>query len=303
MNVLKLLNEELKNEWELEEKIRYLYIRSCELFSYDPRYKFMGLFDDWKNLESNIRYREIDLENVQDNLVICSSHAREVYSKLLREILNIKPVPRGNGHSWVEFRDGKRDMVADATESSDLARVKMKLSTYGYKPEKREFGYSDRLKEIDIKIGYINSEYENDLLQRQKSEIEQEFNIEQNYINKLDEYIIYNLYTIKEIFEKYNSFSSFSDAEFCISYLIRIFLEKCIRLNRDILNLIPLFQINDNGKWTFKNIYAIKLENDTIYFILEQNNNEFNFYEITEIEAINYTKKFKSCNKQMILRK
>lgn len=303
MNVLKMLNEELKNEWELEEKIRYLYIRSCELFSYDPRYKFMGLFPNWREIESSIRYREIDLENVQDNLVICSSHAREVYSKLLREILNIKPVPRGNGHSWVEFRDGKRNMMADATKTSDLGRVKMKLFTYGYHPEKREFGYNDKLKEIDIKIGYIDSQYENDSLQKQKIDIEQQFNIDENYNINLDEFIIYNLYKIKEIFEKYDNFSCFSDAEFCVSYLIRIFLEKCIRLNKDILNLIPLFQIDDNGKWTLKNIYAIKLENDTIYFILEQNDKEFNFYEIPEIEAINYTKNFKSCNKQMILTK
>ena len=39
MDVLQLLDNELKdkNNWSLEEKVRYLYIRICELFSYDSR--------------------------------------------------------------------------------------------------------------------------------------------------------------------------------------------------------------------------------------------------------------------------
>ena len=49
MDVLQLLDNELKdkNNWSLEEKVRYLYIRICELFSYDSRYRlFLKLYPE-----------------------------------------------------------------------------------------------------------------------------------------------------------------------------------------------------------------------------------------------------------------
>ena len=60
MDVLQLLDDELKdkNNWSLEEKARYLYIRSCQLFSYDPRHQ-CDLF--WK------MYRKKKMEKEQMN--------------------------------------------------------------------------------------------------------------------------------------------------------------------------------------------------------------------------------------------
>lgn len=39
MNVLEKLNQELqeRNHYTLEQKKRYLYLRTCQLFSYDRR--------------------------------------------------------------------------------------------------------------------------------------------------------------------------------------------------------------------------------------------------------------------------
>lgn len=46
MNILQLLSQELNNKnWSLEEKARYLYLRSCDLFVYDPRVKFCNLIE------------------------------------------------------------------------------------------------------------------------------------------------------------------------------------------------------------------------------------------------------------------
>ena len=41
MNVLELMSKELKTKsWTTEEKARYIFLRSCELFTYDNRYLY-----------------------------------------------------------------------------------------------------------------------------------------------------------------------------------------------------------------------------------------------------------------------
>ena len=45
MNVLELLDKEIKGkDWSEETKSRYLYIRSGQLFSYDPRFFYANNF-------------------------------------------------------------------------------------------------------------------------------------------------------------------------------------------------------------------------------------------------------------------
>ena len=65
VNILDLLNKELEyKNWSLEEKARYLYIRSCELFTYDERYDFIvsNIYNKMKKEE--LENLEIDLENL-----------------------------------------------------------------------------------------------------------------------------------------------------------------------------------------------------------------------------------------------
>ena len=104
MDVLQLLDNELKNksDWSLEEKARYLYIRSCELFSYDLRYKwnsFRKIYGEDK-IEKQIVNRKIDLRNVEDFRVLCTSYSRYVFYKLLEELLGLKVKICGFGHEY-----------------------------------------------------------------------------------------------------------------------------------------------------------------------------------------------------------
>jgi len=47
MDLLKIINDELAKLHLTEfEKVRYIYLRTCELFSFDARYNFTGLFED-----------------------------------------------------------------------------------------------------------------------------------------------------------------------------------------------------------------------------------------------------------------
>ena len=96
MNVLELLHQELKDKnLTTEEKAYYLYIRSCQLFSFDTRYAYWELLKDGHLFKRKICNREIDLENVDDFRVVCSSYTSYVYSELLKQLLDIDSMEVG----------------------------------------------------------------------------------------------------------------------------------------------------------------------------------------------------------------
>lgn len=66
MNILDMLSNEITNKrWTTEEKARYLYLRSCELFTYDPRYRICSVLEDKKDLSQHILTRPIDIQNIK----------------------------------------------------------------------------------------------------------------------------------------------------------------------------------------------------------------------------------------------
>lgn len=88
MNILTLLDYELKDKnWTFDEKNRYLYLRSCELFSYDPRYFFCDLFEDGKIIQEEILNRKINLEELETNWIVCTSYSK-VVQELIRALFN-----------------------------------------------------------------------------------------------------------------------------------------------------------------------------------------------------------------------
>lgn len=296
MDILNVLSREIeRSSWKLEDKARYLYIRSCELFSYDPRYKFIPLLDYGGQLEHTLREKQIDLSNVKESLVVCKSHAKSVYSKLLEELLNIPYENVSGNHVYTVFNDGVYHLKADATEKSDIARVKMKLHTCGYHPLKEVRNYTQYLQEIDKKIHYIDQNYENFNIENEVQHlIQQHFSLS----TSSDEFLLYQLKLIKKLFKKYSCYQ-FSDAENCISYLMK----KVIIDINSWANIREIFLFNDtNQNWSFMNIYPVILENDVVYYVLEQKENTCSFTEISMEDAIFYTKQFKGQNKKAIYR-
>jgi len=292
MNVLELLNKEINNtDWTLEDKAFYLFLRSCQLFTYDPRYNFyLNVFRD-KSMLNKIENHIVDLENVDNNFVVCYSHSK-VFSGLLYNLLELDTKEKGKGHSWVEFNDGIRDIEADSTIYSDLSRVKMGLNTYGYLPIHKEYGFEDKLKNIAIKVNYIDKEYNNGLIMNKVNNLYDEF---LNYIvpneSSTFEYNMYKLYSIKEMFDSFDKLSGFSDKEFCIRYL----------LNKLSLNesKISLFDNSDINNWKFINIYLFDFIDEKIYFILDDKY----FYQICEYDALNYINNMDGINKELIYKR
>lgn len=301
MNVLELLTQELKNKnWSIDEKAYYIYIRSCQLFSYDPRYQFCELTLEGRMLEEKIRNRKIDLENVHNSQVICSSYSKEVFSKLVKELLNIDVEDLGSSHVKCTFYDGKRDMLADATITSDLARVKMGLSTNGYRPVTKDYIFPSELKNIAKTIHYIEEEYTDSYLEKQQKSLFDDF-LKDSYPEILpkesDDFLIYRLHRVKEIFEKFQ-FPNFSDANFCIFYLIHKFSD----VKEKKIKTVSLYQNFDEDNWEFMNVYPVCLQNDMLYFMLKQGYKGFDFYKISEEDAFQYAKQFKGIGKDKLHR-
>ena len=104
MNLLNILDNELKNKhYNNFEKVRYIYLRTCELFSFDARYYFVEIFN--KKLFNNIIDKKIDITNVDDFLVICHSYSKYVLLRLVNELTTANVSLHSGPHSFVEYKD------------------------------------------------------------------------------------------------------------------------------------------------------------------------------------------------------
>jgi len=195
MDLLTMLDHELSSMHLNDfEKVRYIYLRTCELFSFDARYNYTSLFSD-DLLYDAIINRKIDIRNVNDFLVVCHSYSREVLMKLIRELTTAQVEVYGEAHSYVKYQ---ANWLLDATYG-DLARVKLGLETRGFEkiPQDKQL-----LAETDSIIGYTP-----------KSKME--------YLEKID------LSSIDTIFKSINLLlrnskcnKEFSDALFFVEWIL-----------------------------------------------------------------------------------
>ncbi len=295
MNVLALLDGELKGKnWTLSEKIRYLYLRSCQIFSYDEKYDFYYLLSDGDDWKQKLRERTFNLEEVEDNSIVCTPHAWYVFSTLVEELLQVPCIRSGiQSHGWCVVDDGIRKIEADAAISSDLARVKMQLTTNRYKPVKEERNtnayFYREIKEADRKIGYIEYEYFNAYLMQQQQHLKRIIDL---FPGTVDEKFLYRMDFIKQLFQANYCFQHYSDASYCIHYLQLKLLE-----NKELEKIweVPLFQDYDYKPWEFMTIYLAELKNDRRYFMLDKKPGRvgYTFSEVEKTDAFCYIKTMK----------
>ena len=151
INLVYTFDKELSNKhYNDDEKIRYIYLRLCEIFSFDTRWFYASSFKDYETIEKILEKSE-NLKHVDSNLVIC--HTVVDYLKPLIEMFTRRKVEiyRSDSHSFalVEFMRCKYKL--DLTGMNDLAYVKMKLQTKGFRKE----GFiNPNLNEMDKSLGY-----------------------------------------------------------------------------------------------------------------------------------------------------
>ena len=131
MDVLNLIDSELRNMHLSDfERVRYIYLRTCELFYFDMRYHFNKYIS--KRLLSKITKKEIDLTNVDDFRVICHTYSEYVLKKLINEFTNIDVIIHSGGHSFLTINDKNGcSWDLDAT-LGDLSRVKIGIKPNGF---------------------------------------------------------------------------------------------------------------------------------------------------------------------------
>ncbi len=286
MNLISMLSSELAHQdWTIEEKSRYLYLRCCELFTYDPRFKYSILLKN-NDLKQEILNKKFDLEHISDDWVVCTSHINEIYIKLLKILLGIDAYPEKLNnqsiHVWAEFYIKDKKMKADSALKlfSDLSRVKMKLQTKEYMELPYHLNFFNQLKQMDLKIQYIHKSYEEDNIMLLK----------QNMIRhckecgfSLSQTLLYKWNVILSELKKYSNCGCPLNEYLCLSYLL---LHLLTPEERAKIKTTELFHIGDCNNWSFANIYSVYLENDTLYYYHSRHGNQFSIYPITQAQAI-----------------
>jgi len=164
MNLIEMLADELSQMRLTDfEKARYIYLRCCEIFSFDSRWFYTDARRDEKT-HLEMLNKKFDLENIDSDLVICHSFSKYILKPLIDYFTSLKcEVINTGGHSFVRIKSKgpecfEQEWDLDGT-LGDMKLVKLDLPTKGFKCSIPE--YSTLLEEIDLDLGFcnLNEEY------------------------------------------------------------------------------------------------------------------------------------------------
>ena len=257
MNLFEIINRELSDKHLNEfEKVRYIYLRTCEIFSFDSKWHFADLFDDYELLNF-IAGRKFDIKDIDDRLVVCYSYTRYILDELLREFTSIDTKIVMGTHCYLIANISGERWILDAT-MGDLAAVKIGLPTGGFRNDNSNF--RKNLEEIDKELGYIYVKRK-DIL---------------STMNDLN--ITEKVYLINQLLSKSNSRYHYSDAHFFLVWLMSSFylnIKAGTYVNYDY-EFHRLIEVLDNQSFfdMSKNEdgeYRIKQINQEDYLILKRN--------------------------------
>ena len=259
MDILELLYNEIKErKLTVDEAIRYIYIRTCEIFSFDYRYHNIQLFNNLTK-EDLVEYKP-NIRNIDNYEVVCKPYCEYILKVLLEELLNLDvSLVKIDKHYYIETLYNDLIYTLDAT-ISDIAGIKFGLETLGYHrtnltSEDKEF--------IDKKIGYINDYYNY-------------FSMELSDINHTTSYV--DIYMrIKELLGKYHLCNKYpSDSIYLIKYIEELLMLKEHKSHNylddknNICRTIEIIDINYEEK-----LYYNLLKKDGLYTLEQINKDKY----------------------------
>ena len=148
MNLVEILAEELKDKHLTDfERIRYIYIRCCEIFSFDHRWNYYTYYDE--GMIKRIENKRFDIRNIDSTLVVCHSFTFSILISLVREFTHSRIRLNKGAHSFAELYEGNSKWILDATQG-DFPRVKMHLKPNGMFLD----GGIEDLTDMDASLGY-----------------------------------------------------------------------------------------------------------------------------------------------------
>ena len=130
MDIIELIDKELASKHLSElEKLRYIYLRCCDLFHFDTRWVVAGYLNDDK-MEKGIINEPIDLRNLEDFSTICFKISL-ILKGLINEFTdyNVRTI-RTETHAYNEVSDNKNRFKIDPSYG-DMPRVKLNIIPTG----------------------------------------------------------------------------------------------------------------------------------------------------------------------------
>ena len=169
MNIYEIIKKELdekSKDWNIYDKLNYIYIRTLQLLTHDSRWNYSTN----QELKNNLFDKDVNVFNLDDKRVICSSWSK-IYADLVSFILT------EDDKFDVAFTEGTREphmytrvFLSDGTtldydplrESDDFVRAKRNLPLKGIKIYNNKTSWENEINiEFSLeKIGYkINKIY------------------------------------------------------------------------------------------------------------------------------------------------
>ena len=252
MNLLEILDNELKDKhYNTLEKVRYIYLRTCEIFSYDECYYISRNLKD-KELHSLIENKKFDVTDINEFQMICFSYAKYILDVLIKELTNAdSKVMASPWHAYVVAQINNLEYTLDAC-IKDFSKVKMNLKTDGfYVGFSNNKKFNKELAEIDNYLGF-NLVYESELIDDLKKKNE----------------------TLLDVFKNINE-------------LLKI--SKCNRYFFDAYNFVNILKNKrvDEGMYTdnnYRSYQLYRLLEDNIYFALDKTSGMYALRELSEEE-------------------
>ena len=260
MNIKEIIINELKDkEYDKLTSSLYVYLRLCELLSYDYEHLYNAKLRDQKMHE----FYEFNYENNNDYLVNCVSF-HNVFNDILTE-LDIDFILRKNKHAYtiVILEDYELWIDPWIKELSDIARVKEKMEICGFGINViDDCDMQNIIEEPLAKIGY-NSSFNKEMLEILKEEI--------NKCTKLEK------------IEKLKGLINKGTLGYCegIKY-IKFLFNDILKINYEDLRIIR------EDEFRVAKLYEIKVEDGFKYLIYYQEDKKFILDFITEEEMSYY---------------
>lgn len=251
MDLLEIIEQELKSKHLTDlEKARYIYLRTCELFSFDGRYYFQEFIND---SEFQDMLRRIDITNVSNFLVICHNYSQDVLARLIREFTAATVSVHQSVHSYVLYEESPCHIwTLDATYG-DFPRIKLGMIPSGFQGLRK--GDNQRIIDIDNILGYT-------------------YKSKKDYLKMLDLSSIKNLYaSINRILINSKCNKEYSDALYLIKWLL----------------LSVMYPFNETNGIDSNNRFYHFFEADSSLFCLKDDDG-FNISELSEEDALSLTR-------------
>lgn len=284
MNIKEEIIEYLKKkDWEPFQIAYYIYLKSCEIFSYNMRY----LYDD-KNKE-NIYQTRININEVNQFEIVCSTWCFFMKDMLNLFGINVNIVKGNKTHVFVMVEIPPYKIKMDAMElGHDLTRVKLGNTTTGFIDINKNDDFEIKLTQYDQEIRKDKMTYLSKGFAKLQKKLQEQNYFQNTQLNSTfsNEMFIEKLDLIKELINHTSKFQKYSDTFYYLNYLKFKLLTK---LEQSRIHDYPFWKFYNDQKWEILHLILLdSYEAPAICYRMSKEQNTYEMQQIPKEEMIYY---------------